>query len=97
VDLDSGDGILPNGECHANDVAYWRDTFNWTSNGVYPSGSIDSDLVAAQPRHVVERMPDVTIPGTPVVKKHYYRITARGVGKDSNAIVILQTMYEFTE
>ena len=92
----SGDGILPNGECHPNDVAYWRDTFDWNSNGINPAGSIDSALVAAQPRYVVERMPNVTTPGSPPVTKSYYRITARGVGKDSNAAVILQTMYEFT-
>ena len=91
----SGDGILPNGECHANDVAYWRDPFNWTSNGINPTGSIDTELVAAQPRYVVERMPDVTS-GSPAVTKHYYRVTTRAVGKDSNAVVVLQTMYEYS-
>lgn len=95
ADPNSTDGILPNGECHANDVAYWRDTFNWTSYGVNPSGSIDSDLVAAQPHYVVERMPNVTS-GSPAVTKYYYRITARAVGQDSNAIVVLQTMYEYS-
>lgn len=95
ADPNTTDGILPNGECHANDVAYWRDTFNWTNNAVNPAGSLDSDLVAAQPRYVVERMPDVTS-GSPAVTKHYYRITARAVGKDSNAIVVLQTMYEYS-
>lgn len=96
VDPVAGDGILPNGECHANDVAYWRDTFDWDNNAINPSGSIDADLVAAQPRYVVERMPDVTS-GSPAVTKRYYRITARGIGKDSNAIVVLQTMYEYSD
>ncbi|KAB2930003.1 MAG: hypothetical protein F9K25_09845 [Candidatus Contendobacter sp.] len=104
-----GAGILPNGECHANDAAYWQNTFDWATNGVYPSGtSIDAALVAAQPRYVVERMPNACTPSgalptgnppdtCPTGDKigHYYRITARGVGQDSNAVVILQTMYVF--
>lgn len=91
----TADGILPNGECHANDVAYWRDTFNWTANGVSPASSLSASLVASQPLYVVERMPDVTS-GSPPVTRNYYRITARAVGKDSNAVVILQTMYEYS-
>lgn len=103
----SGDGIQPNGECHANDVAYWQG-FNWTSNGIEPTGSLDSNLVASQPRYVVERMPNVayckpsglpppcTSPNT-AADRYYYRITTRAVGKDSNAIVVLQTMYEYTD
>lgn len=109
VDPVPGDGVLPNGECHANDAAYWQNTFNWAANGVHPTGtSIDADLVAFQPSYVVERMPSVcrnptdpnALPTTPpcsspYVENHYYRITARGVGQDSNAVVILQTMYVF--
>jgi len=76
-----------------NSINYWQ-TYNWTSNSCTFTGSeqVDSSLVAAQPRYIVERMPDATESGVP---KSYYRITARGVGKDSNAIVILQTMYKF--
>lgn len=114
ADPASGDGVLPNGECHDNDAAYWRDTFDWATNGKSPSDSpisataLDSTLVYAQPLYVVERMPSVCRnPATPSsppapppcsapnVENHYYRITARGVGQDSNAIVILQTMYAF--
>jgi type IV pilus assembly protein PilX len=109
ADPTPGDGILPNGECHANDAAYWQNTFDWAANGVYPSGtSIDAALVATQPRYVVERMPNACTPSgalptgnppdtCPTGDKigHYYRITARGVGQDSNAVVILQTMYVF--
>lgn len=101
TDPNSTDCIRIDGQCHANDVAYWQSSFNWNSSEVcVPTGlgnQIDSELVADQPRYVVERMPTVTELGPPVVTKHYYRITARGIGKDSNAIVILQTMYEFTE
>ena len=111
----AGDGILPNGECHPNDAAYCQNTFNWTTNGKSasetPVNAPALDLVAAQPRYVVERMPGVCSPGgalptgtppttcpttpTPSYIGHYYRITARGVGQDSNAVVILQTMYVF--
>lgn len=108
ADRYSGDGILPNGECHANDAAYWRDTFNWVSNGIHPSdppinstASINQTLVSAQPLLVVERMPDVCYAPSggscpPSIKKSYYRVTARALGKD-NASVILQTLYEFPE
>lgn len=109
ADPTPGDGVFPNGECHANDAAYWQNTFNWTANGVHPSGTnLDAGLVADQPLYVVERMPNVCTPsgakptGTPPDTcptgdkiGHYYRITARGVGQDSNAVVILQTMYVF--
>lgn len=57
------------------------------------SDQIDATLVAAQPRYIVERMPDVT--ESSGAKSSYYRITAQGIGKDSNAIVIVQTMYKF--
>jgi len=101
----SNDGLLSNGECHSNNADYWRNTFDWTK-GVSPAGSIDAALVATQPVYVVERMPDVsycqpsgglppcTLPDT-AVAKNYYRVTAKAVGQDSNAIVILQTMYVF--
>jgi len=83
-------------------------TFDWdnTRNYLTPTGPISG--VAEQPRYVVEKMPGVsfcqadptqlasTCSGQPTITKNYYRITARGVGKDSGAIVILQTMFEFT-
>lgn len=115
ADVTGGDGFLPNGECHSNDITYWRDTFNWGTEGKASSDSpisstaIDGALVAAQPRYVVERMPNVqycqpsgtlapcTTTGDTAVTRDYYRVTTRGVGQDSNAIVILQTMYEFPE
>ncbi|MDG4596188.1 MAG: PilX N-terminal domain-containing pilus assembly protein [Candidatus Contendobacter sp.] len=113
ADPTPGDGILPNGECHPNDAAYWQNTFDWAANAVTPTGTaLGASLVATQPRYVVERMPNACTPsgalptgnppetcptgGTPPDRiGHYYRITARGVGQDSNAVVILQTMYVF--
>lgn len=108
VDPVPGDGVFPNGECHANDAAYWQNTFNWAANGVHPGTDIGTDLYATQPLYVVERMPNACTPsgalptGNPPTTcptgdkiGYYYRITARGVGQDSNAVVILQTMYVF--
>ncbi len=91
TDPDTADCVFPDGQCHANDAAYWQ-AYNWNANTVCVmtglGNQLDTDLSAAQPRYVVERMPDVN-------SHPYYRITAWGVGKDSNATVILQTMYMF--
>jgi len=108
ADPKTDDWVLIDGQCHSNNVAYWQ-AFNWegtnvrtaTMIGALPNGG---DAVT---RYIVERMPDVTYCDGKVLTggtctgvtaiKHYYRITARGVGQDSNAVVILQTMYEFTK
>lgn len=95
ADPDSSDCVSSNGQCHGNDTGYWN-AFNWAVGNVCViagGAQLPGAVVAAQPRYVVERMPDVNDPtGVP---RPYYRITARGVGKDSNAIVVLQTMYRF--
>jgi type IV pilus assembly protein PilX len=93
-------GLVLNGESHANDAAYWRDdgtanTFDWDTANNYRTPTSTLSEVAQQPRYVVEKMPDASYPGPPAVTKHYYRVTAMGVGKDSSAVVILQAMYEF--
>jgi type IV pilus assembly protein PilX len=97
---DHTNGFLCNGESHANDAAYWRDdgtanTFDWDTANNYRTPTSTLSEVAQQPRYVVEKMPDASYPGPPAVTKHYYRVTAMGVGKDSSAVVILQAMYEF--
>ncbi len=70
---------------NANDAAYWA-AYDWTNSGSYPSQTISQ--VHSQPKYVVEKMPTV---GT----TEYYRVTARGVGGDSNAVVILQALYSY--
>lgn len=111
TDPNTTDCIFPNGQCHADNVDYWQTTYNWAASNICTltgSDQVDSSLVAAQPRYIVERMPDVQYcnsgtrapctlinPVRPDLTQSYYRITARGIGKDSNAIVILQTMYRF--
>jgi len=88
----TGDGIRPNGEQHANDADYWRNSFDWTSTD-HRSADTDLAQIAAQPRYVVEKMPSYTDGAG--VTHDYYRVTARGVGGTSDAVVILQTMYRF--
>ncbi|AXK40733.1 pilus assembly PilX family protein [Crenobacter cavernae] len=73
---------------HANDLAYWQSASYWSTDGQYRTPSQDLDQAAAQPRYVVEKMPSAGL-------TDYYRVTARGVGKDSGAVVILQAMYRY--
>jgi len=88
-------GLLLNGASHDNDLAYWKETFDWSAStdSVATSG-MTTGLLASAPRYVVEQMPTANF-GSPATTKHYYRITARGIGKSTDAVVILQTMYEF--
>jgi len=75
-------GTLAYDATHSNDAAYWG-SFDWVSNGTQgPS----LNQVATAPRYVVEKMADV---GT----TKYFRVTARGIGGDSNAVVVLQALY----
>ena len=96
-------GFLTNGEAHDNDAAYWSkpggcavgaaDCFHWNvaANAVTVAG-LTNGLTASSPQYVVEQMPTANISGTTT---YFFRITARGVGKSSDAVVILQTMYKF--
>lgn len=70
----------------ANDTAYWSDTAHWAN---YRNPVYHLNRVAEQPRYVVEKMPCVN-------NTEYYRVTARGVGGDSNAVVVLQAVYSYT-
>jgi type IV pilus assembly protein PilX len=73
---------------HADDSTYWGTTFVWNDTTArHPTDTITQ--VASQPYYIVEKMPNV---GT----TEYYRVTARGVGGDANAVVILQAAYTYT-
>lgn len=89
------DHLLLNGETHANDAAYWRNTFDWTTTASTPVTGIPSNLASANPRYTIEQMPSATCPEDASATCFYYRATARGVGKDANAIVVVQAMYKF--
>jgi type IV pilus assembly protein PilX len=86
-DFDGTDGLLAYDITRANDATYWRDTGHWASYRQVPVGNLNQ--VAEQPRFVIEKMDAV---GT----VEYYRITARGIGGNSSAVAILQTIVTYT-
>ncbi|ANE55368.1 MULTISPECIES: PilX N-terminal domain-containing pilus assembly protein [Methylomonas] len=75
---------LVNNPSHANDSSYWGNIANWTN---YKSFTVSG--VAENPRYIIEKMPDV---GT----VEHYRVTARAVGGDTSAVVILQAAFSYT-
>jgi type IV pilus assembly protein PilX len=93
----SVDGLITYDATHGNDADYWGSTVNLDSlvDADYPNWSSSRSpaqslsQVAEQPRYIVERMPNVAA-------TEYYRVTARGVGGDLNAVVILQALYTYT-
>lgn len=70
----------------ANDAAYWKTAANWSS---YRTPATALNQVAEQPRYRVEKMTDV---GT----EERYRITARGVGREASAVVVVQVVVGYT-
>ena len=73
-------------DSQANDAGYWGNASNWAS---YRTPAQTLNQVAEQPRYRVEKMASV---GT----TEYYRVTARGVGAQASAIVVLQAVYSYT-
>jgi len=62
--------------------------FNWSAaNATLTLAGVDE--VAEQPKYIVEKMPDLA-------GAKRYRVTARGVGGDANAVVILQAVFTYT-
>lgn len=82
----SVDGLLAYNATTADDVTYWRDITHWSSYRSVPTGTLNQ--VAEAPRYVVQQMPGVD-------DIEYYRITARGVGGDIHAVVILQSIVTY--
>lgn len=91
-------GLLLDGEKHANDFVYWRDTFDWGSGQPIAVNDV-VDSVETQPSYIIEQMPSATetdpLDASKTITYHYYRVTAQGIGGVSDAVVILQTMYRF--
>lgn len=69
----------------ANSAAYWNTSTLWNDTNSSVAATTLTK-VDTQPRYIVDKLPDV---GT----TKYYRVTARAVGGDSNAVVILQAMF----
>lgn len=79
----------------ADNATYWGTTFIWS--GTTARTLADAiDGVASQPLYVVEKMPSYTTTVAPITTTEFYRVTARGVGADANAVVILQAAYSYT-
>jgi type IV pilus assembly protein PilX len=84
----------------ANDATYWEACF---ASGGAPCDTIyqptqllptlGPGAVAAQPRFIVERKPDIGPPGSIT---EIYRVTARAVGGSADTIVVLQAEFGFT-
>ena len=84
--------------CLPNSAVYWNGTgapdcngtnqqYAWsTTTARTPTHTLNQ--VASQPMYVVERLPDDG-------STEKYRATARGVGGDSDAVVILQAMFSY--
>ncbi|HYE34438.1 pilus assembly PilX family protein [Methylocaldum sp.] len=73
----------------ANDSVYWGTTYDWTAAANYRTPTQTVAGVAEQPKYVVEKMPNNGA-------TEYYRVTARGVGGEINAVVVLQALYTYT-
>jgi len=83
-------GLLAYTATDPNNLEYWRDDARWTNVSTVPSGSLNQ--VAQQPVYVIQRLPNT---GTPATVENY-RITARAVGGDDKAVVIVQSIVAYT-
>jgi len=86
----------PNGE---TEEAYWRDTHAWASKSVAATESAGVLVGQAQPRYVIEEYPAISCAGyskkwPPPPPRNIYRVTARGVGRTTEAVVILQSWFD---
>ena len=64
--------------------------FDWSAAGAAKTPTVSlSDGIKEQPKYIVEWMPPLA--GATA----RYRVTARGVGGDDNAVVILQAIYQY--
>lgn len=79
--------IVTENPTQPNDASFWRNSANWISYRQVPVGNLNQ--VAEQPRFIVELK-------SKVGKVETYRITARGVGGNSNAVAILQSIVTYT-
>jgi type IV pilus assembly protein PilX len=88
-----------------SETAYWQKTTSW-AGAVTVTGLPTASGLAESPKYVIEKMPlsysgiDGTVNAGSVGATETvvdYRITARGVGSTTDAVVILQTMYRLVE
>ncbi|WP_413436833.1 PilX N-terminal domain-containing pilus assembly protein [Sulfuriferula sp. GW1] len=87
-------GLFVYNAATANDANYWGSTYAW-STATARQPTVVLSQVASQPLYVVEQMPSEFNAVTGKTTE-FYRATARGVGKDPSAVVILQAVYSYT-
>lgn len=86
-------------EIGSSDICgFWSDTFNWTDATRSQQCPLPSGLGQA-PRFVIEELPLLSPPGSsvkfgPLPPTQYYRVTARSQGAASDAVAIVQTVYQ---
>jgi type IV pilus assembly protein PilX len=78
-------GYVAYDPAHGSDAAYWTG-YDWANASQSLTGTTLSQ-VAAQPRYVIEKLPDAAT-------TQRFRVTARGVGSSASTVVILQAGYE---
>lgn len=92
--FDGTNGLLTYVATTSNSQAYWRDDAQWSS---YRSATTTLNQVATAPRYVVQKLPNSENPAKPgVFDVENYRITARAVGGDASAVVIVQSIVTYT-
>lgn len=77
-------GLIAFDAATSNNATYW-DAYDWEDAS--QAASTDFTGVAEQPRYVIEKLPDS-------VTTKRFRITVRGIGTNTNTVVILQAGYE---
>lgn len=90
----TGSGGLLQRQTDAGLASFWT-TFGWEANSQLATERQDT---AGRPRYVIEELPAVPGEGDSVAfgalpEVGFYRITARGIGGTTDAIVILQSTY----
>lgn len=88
-------GLLPVQE-EAGRAEFWNQDSLWGDANALPSDAIEG--VVAPPRFIIEELPALPAEGGSVrfgalPEIGFYRVTARGFGGTSDAVVILQTTY----
>src|SRR5690606_16737285 len=84
-------------QARAGQAAFWN-SHTWTTNSREASRLDGIADTAELPRYVIEELPPVPGEGDSVrfgalPEIGFYRVTARGVGGTTGAVVILQTTY----
>ncbi|MFM1891895.1 MAG: hypothetical protein RLZ44_972 [Pseudomonadota bacterium] len=77
-----------------NDRNRWLNAATWANARTLPAGTLPD--VAERPKYLVERMALTENPVSGLTDIQNYRITIRAVGRDPNAVVILQVVLRYT-